>query len=374
VHRWLWAYPRRWRWTRADDVVGTLADRAAPGATRLDVRSGLGLVVHGLATRRRMRPPLRVRLRYLGGGGAPWQYRGWVADEIASSVFGWRLWVYFVVFLSAISSGAFGLLPGASPISVPPYAAFWLLIAVVGFVRPRTREQRRAASQHLVPQPGDEPTPWDLRRAWVLRDRVAARVIASHACAATAVAAVAAGVAVGLTGAGPLRVPAACLGLGAVAAVRLAVRWRMRGPHRPAQPARRTVAAAGRALVTTWCFAGAMASLLAFLAPIFPGVAALAAAPLILDVALLVLPALAVAAVLGARGPADVTVIDLWRLLVGHGPLPVDALASGACAALPARPTAGVAAPIRRAPPLWPKPGVPNAGRPGLDDEGGARR
>ena len=57
VHRYLRAYPRRWRLAKEAEVTAVLADLAGPGATRLDLRSAVGLVLSGSRTRHRERPP-----------------------------------------------------------------------------------------------------------------------------------------------------------------------------------------------------------------------------------------------------------------------------------------------------------------------------
>lgn len=58
VSRRLRAHPRRRRLVRADEVTALLADPAPTGARRLDVRSGLGLLRGGWATRWREHPPM----------------------------------------------------------------------------------------------------------------------------------------------------------------------------------------------------------------------------------------------------------------------------------------------------------------------------
>lgn len=321
VHRWLSAYPRRWRWTRADEMVGTLADLAAPGATRLDLRSGLGLVGHGLATRRRMRPPLRVRLRYrLLNGVVPSPYRGWVADDIASPLFQWGPMVAIVTM-----ELVWAVAHVVDRSSEPGELVWWLVLLVIALVMPKTRARREAAARHLVARPGEPRTVWDQQPAWVYRERLTARSIAPVAAAGAAVATVPAAVltALGRFAGGPA--PWLCLAVGVLAAARLAARWRRRLPERPAQPARRLIVADGRWTATVWGWAVVvLLAAVPWTAPLSRQ--GLALAPVVLGAGLLVLPVLACSALLARHGPGDVAAIDLWRLLAWPGPLPVDTL------------------------------------------------
>ena len=87
VRRWMAAYPRRWRVTFGDDLVGTALELAVPGQTRLTLRDGLAIVRAGWALRLRERPPLRVRLAwYWDGRGARThpEHRPWMVDSVIS--------------------------------------------------------------------------------------------------------------------------------------------------------------------------------------------------------------------------------------------------------------------------------------------------
>lgn len=87
VRRWMNAYPRRWRVTFGDDLVGTALELAVPGQTRLTLRDGLAIVRAGWALRRREMPPLRVRVGwYWDGRGARThpEHRPWMVDRIIS--------------------------------------------------------------------------------------------------------------------------------------------------------------------------------------------------------------------------------------------------------------------------------------------------
>lgn len=200
-------------------------------------------------------------------------------------------------------------------------------LLAAGLVTPRTRVRRQAAARDLVLRPGDLPTPWDQRAAWVYRDRITARsllpTIAAAGLAVTAAALVSALMAAP-RGTG-LLVLCLCSAAGAGAAARTASRWRRLVPSRPAQPARRAVVAGPQARASVWCWAS-----LAFLT----GVAGPGMRPgstgsvLVLAAALVVVPTLVVGAVLTRRGPDDVAVVDVARVAT-VGPLTVDALQHG---------------------------------------------
>ena len=325
VRRWLWAYPRRWRVVRAEEVIGTLADLAPPGATRLDARSGLGLVVHGVATRRRMGPPLRYRLRYGFGGTPPWQYRGWVADGIASPFY--RSSSYVLLFCIFVIP-AFGRV--ATRQSSGGELAFWAVYLAAGRLVPLTRARREAASRHLVRRPGDTPTPWDHQSGWVYRDRLSARSVLTPAGWAIAVLTAGAAVPTLVGRSGPVIGLAWCFGVGLALAVRLGVRWRRRVPAKPDQPARRMLVASRQHVATTWCSAAmCLGFAVPWTVPFGLPEEATFFGPVVLGAALVVLPVLVVAARLSARGPADIAAIDVLRLVVRRGPLRVDTLQRG---------------------------------------------
>ncbi len=326
VRRWLWAYPRRWRMARADEVVGTLAEMAPPGATRLGWRDGLGLVLNGWATTRRMRPPLRVRLAFrLSIGTVPWRYRGWVADEIARPWSGVEALLVFGAVM-AVSRVAFGLGDVFS-------MTWWIVYTGLLLATPHERRQRQAASRYLVPRTGDTPTPWDQKPGWVYRDRLVARpTLRPLAWAAATVAAASAAVTV-LTDSGSVAALTVCLGLGVLAAARLGIRWSRRVTVLPHQPARRMVVPGRRRLVVVWCWA------LLLVLTVLPATDPTATptpdapptylAPPVLGLMLLVLPSLALAARLATHARVDLAAVDVWRLVGDAGPLRVDELERG---------------------------------------------
>jgi len=252
VRRWLVAYPPRWRRARAGEITAVLADLAAPGATRLDVRSGLGLLRAGLATRRRMAPPLLVRLNYFGFDArvaAP--YRPWVDDQLRSPMSGQSLLIVLMTLFF------FRVLPWAMATEPTFDSAFgvvyFLLLLTIGCSR-GWHLQRRAALRHLVPQPGEAPVPGWYVTGLVFHPRLAARSGANLAAVLVGVPTVVA-TAVLLAGRRPLP---PLLGAFLLAGVPLAVvgllRWRRGIDGLPAQPARLVERANGRVrrIVVSW--------------------------------------------------------------------------------------------------------------------------
>lgn len=170
VARWLRAYPRRWRTARAAEVTAVLADLAPTGARRLDLRSGVGLVRAGWATRWREHPPLLAWLGYvLLDRRLDPRYRDWARDDIEGPLHAVRR----------------TLLPGPAIILVvyavlqdgphPAFVAAWLAVAVAMSVASAPVHRRRAVSRHLVVQAGEVVTPSGRLLAAVARTRTAAR-------------------------------------------------------------------------------------------------------------------------------------------------------------------------------------------------------
>lgn len=111
---WLRAYPPAWRAQRADEVTAVLVDLAPDGARRLDLRTVLGLLRGGVATRWRQTPPLRVYLPYrMLDVRVPPRYREWVRQDIASpgalrrNLTG-RVWLFVLPLWNALTSDTRG--------------------------------------------------------------------------------------------------------------------------------------------------------------------------------------------------------------------------------------------------------------------------
>ncbi|UJP40074.1 hypothetical protein [Cellulomonas palmilytica] len=167
--RWcLAAYPPRWRAARAREVADLLADIAEIGGSdpqRVGVREGFGLVRGGLATRVRTGPPLRTRAAYrLLDTRIPVHHRGWAHDErsTVSGALGEWLW------------SAWPFLAVAALTRTGSFLAYVLALLPVVLLR-RAVHLNRWRAKHLVAQPGEAPTPWDLGWDWAPRRRFAAR-------------------------------------------------------------------------------------------------------------------------------------------------------------------------------------------------------
>lgn len=189
VGRWLRAYPRRWRAARAAEVTAVLADLAEPGATRLDVRSGVGLVRAGWATRWREHPPLLPWLGYrLLDRRLPVRYRPWVRDDIAGALLMVRTqWLLagYLLFVATRDDGRLG---------------FTLMLVAIVFVlcvlMDGTR-RRSAMVKHMALRPGEQPDSMAIVHGWVYRPRFRAVSLMPLVSTLLGVAAVAGTVAAG---------------------------------------------------------------------------------------------------------------------------------------------------------------------------------
>src|SRR6478736_4754206 len=175
VGRWLRAYPRRWRVARGAEVTAVLADLAPAGARRLDLRSGLGLLVAGWATRWREHPPL---LAYLGYVGLELRldprYRDWARDDIEGPWFAVRRWlVTFAVV------GVIAWLPalGGDALSFDSSTFFraWAPTMLLGIAIWGGHWRARMVARQLVVHPGETVTPSGRIPGRVARPRVEAR-------------------------------------------------------------------------------------------------------------------------------------------------------------------------------------------------------
>ena len=183
VQLWSRAYPRRWRAARGDELLGLLADLAAPGARRLDVRSALELVRGGWATRLRGRPPLGPWLQYrLFGTRSLRDHLGWVADDIVGALFPLRqglptlLVVIIPIYVTRVWAG-----------SSTWWIWIWIVIALsVENLDPDGYGRRQAIETHLLARTGERVTAGSWVRVRAPRRRVAARAALPWAAAASA--------------------------------------------------------------------------------------------------------------------------------------------------------------------------------------------
>ncbi|WP_421735021.1 hypothetical protein [Cellulomonas sp.] len=321
VHRWLRAYPRRWRTHRADEMTAVLADLAGADARRIGLRDGLGVVRAGLLTRLRTRPPLRqvAAYRLLGRRLSP-QYRAWVRDDIEGALYPLRVGVV-VPFSLVMVMFPFLTLVGGGPVEFMPRGMMvaWIvggggMSLVLGPWR-----RRSDARKHLVAERGEMLTDQSLLFGWVMRDRLRARpMVGLVTLLALATAVV-----------GVVTVRNAVLGVAVLVGLPLAilVAWNLqrRLPHRPLQPARRLVDPVRRQLALAVLLgAGAIALCVAvhsLVTPIAVG-------------ALVVLPSAAVAWWSTVHGPDDLALADVVHIAVTGQSPPVDTYREGLVPAL----------------------------------------
>lgn len=129
VRRWLRAYPVWWRGRRGEEMLGVLEELADDGARRVDLRTGLGLVRGGWATRWRHRPPWhRFVLYRLGFVNLPEGLRWWAVQDIAGRFFPQRDAAFLLALLMfmVVLPGLWG--PDTGTIS------WWGLVGPGGFL------------------------------------------------------------------------------------------------------------------------------------------------------------------------------------------------------------------------------------------------
>jgi len=164
---WLRAYPRRWRAARGEELLGVLADLAAPGAARIDARTALDLVRAGWLTRLRTRPPLHRWLGYrLLDARLPKGFRAWAYDDISGPLYGARVQMIMGLIVAVILWRA--SFDGAL---VAAYLALLVLVSAT----PAGYRHRQAILRHVAPRPGEMLFRGQLVVADGPRHRVAAR-------------------------------------------------------------------------------------------------------------------------------------------------------------------------------------------------------
>lgn len=184
VQFWSRAYPRRWRAARGDELIGLLADLAAPGARRLDVRSALDLVRGGWATRLRERPPLGPWLLYrLFGTRSLRDHLGWVADDIAGALFPLRH--VMITALAIIPINVTHVWAGG--ISYFSTWSFWIVVVIALSLDSQLLDgyrRWRAIETYLLARTGERVTAGSWVRVRAPRRRVTARAALPWAAAA----------------------------------------------------------------------------------------------------------------------------------------------------------------------------------------------
>ncbi|WP_448630481.1 hypothetical protein [Cellulomonas soli] len=189
VGLWLRAYPRRWRAARAAEVTAVLADLSAPGAQRLGLRSGLGLVRAGWATRWREHPPLLPWLGYrLFDQRLPAQHRAWVRDDLAGGLLHVRALAPFFALMGYLAFRDDGV-AGLVIVTVGIVVVAWVLLD--------GHRRREAVRRHLLLRAGEVPDAQSLVNGWVYRTRLQAMGILPLVAAVLGAGAVAGVIAAG---------------------------------------------------------------------------------------------------------------------------------------------------------------------------------
>lgn len=155
ARRWLRAYPAWWRSRRGEEVVGLLEELADDGARHVDLRTGLGLVRGGWATRWRARPPWHSYLLYrLGFGRLPAEHRWWAAHDIAGRFFPLRDMAFLLVVLTAISVLPLLWAPGHGSVDWRSFTGV-VVLAAGSFLPVWARRIRRLAWERVFAPRGE---------------------------------------------------------------------------------------------------------------------------------------------------------------------------------------------------------------------------
>ena len=313
VRRWLRAYPPRWRVARADEVLGTLVELAESGATRLDRRAAVGLLVGGLRTRARTGPLLHQRIGYMVGLRTSPKYLEWMADDLTAP---------FSTASLLLRIAQFGLYCLPWWIRGDSTRA-WLILAVGlvasigdGIGEHDVRRKRRL--RLLLTQPGDPRSGPHWVEGCGPRVRAAGRDVAGATATCLAWCTVI-GIAASprpATWAGAI-----ALVLGLVGAAVATWRWRRWGARGPEQPDRVVLRWRARSAFPVVCF-GALAWMF-----VTDDVFGPFASRALTIIGLVVLPATVAAWVWSLRAPRDVAVSDLaWVAGTGRPPTQDDAV------------------------------------------------
>lgn len=149
ARRWMRAYPAWWRSRRGEEMLGVLEELADDGAPRVGLRTGLGLVRGGWATRWRARPPWpRYVLYRLGLARLPLPHRWWAAQDIAGRFYPQREMSFPFVMISALAALPY-VWPASGPINLLAFLP-GLAFLLTTFLPSWDRRIRRLAWEQKV--------------------------------------------------------------------------------------------------------------------------------------------------------------------------------------------------------------------------------
>jgi len=168
---WLRAYPRRWRSSYGEDLVGTLLDLAGPDARTVRLRDGLSVLWAGWSLRLREHPPLLPWLGYrFFEMRLAQRYRAWVADDVLGRLFAVRSVLIYTACLALLYVGWALLFSDPVPsLQGDPwfYAMVWGAPALSSLLYPRfipRRIWRRQVSAWVPPELRPRSSPGDPAR------------------------------------------------------------------------------------------------------------------------------------------------------------------------------------------------------------------
>ena len=321
---WLRAYPRRWRVARGEELLGVLLDLAVPGTRRVGARTAADLLRGGWLTRLREHPPLLPWLGYvLLGRRIPTRYRGWAKDDIESP--------FVPVKAVLVFLGLAGAMAALTALRIDqPF--LWLMSGSMALAQASSDRKRRFEQgvKHLVPQPGEEVHAGQPVVQAVPRRRIAALAVLPWLGRASAALALASGVALLASGTAAVLATVAAVGLGAGTVLALVVSARLRpvADLLVEQPARDVQGLDGISRVRLSLWTGValglavLEAVAAHQVPVAAGLLAAAAAGL-------ALAATGLVATRRQEVPAEVALVDLWRVVRHHRPVEVDQPVAG---------------------------------------------
>jgi hypothetical protein len=156
------AWPCPDRTERGDEIVGTTLDLLPDGATRLPVALAMNLLVGGLQTRWRMRPPVWRWAYYRLGGRLTNRWHQWVLNDLTSP--GWRrrmvISQMFIVSILVVAG-----LTAAQAVSHQHILSTLGLVPVLagggaGVLTRSSRDRERQLVRHGYAWPSSNDPPW----------------------------------------------------------------------------------------------------------------------------------------------------------------------------------------------------------------------
>ncbi len=152
---WMRAYPRRWRVTFGDDLVGVLEELTPPGVRRVPIREAAEIVRAGWALRLRERPSVWKWLGYrFLDRELPEQYRFWIIDDLLGPLSGLRVAVVNQMIVLPMFVFYWVLLPESFSGPVPvPFVVFYLATLAIVIFSGRKYQARKRWRRFIGTEP-----------------------------------------------------------------------------------------------------------------------------------------------------------------------------------------------------------------------------